>query len=158
MPVALLVGPFAALIGLVAIFFVLRRKSVDKRSMYSARRSQIEHKVRAARQRTLVQHGKPDAPAPAPAGSQPTSIYTPPAAPGVTYEPSAYEPPPAAPPPAGRGMPEAPAHAPPTRAPPRAPPACRRGYAGGASPFAMGRRADRARPEPVRGSRTGAGS
>lgn len=112
MPVLLLVGPFVALIGIGAIFFVLRRKSVDKRSMYSARRSQIEHKVRAARQRTLVQHGKPEAHAQAPAGSQPTSIYTPPAAPGATYEPSAYEPPPAAPPPAGRGMQEAPAPSP----------------------------------------------
>ncbi len=111
MPVILLVGPFVALIGIGAIYFVLHRKSVDKRSMYSARRSQIEHKVRAARQRTLVQHGRPEAP-PAPAGPQQTSVYTPPAAPGATYEPSAYEPPPAAPPAVGKGMQEAPAPSP----------------------------------------------
>jgi hypothetical protein len=111
MPVLLLVGPFVALIGIGAIYFVLRRKSVDKRSMYSARRSQIEHKVRAARQRTLVQHGKPEA-TQAPAGPQQSSIYAPPAAPGVTYEPSAYEPPPAAPPSIGKGIQEAPAPSP----------------------------------------------
>ncbi|HXB03764.1 MAG TPA: hypothetical protein VNY77_02720, partial [Candidatus Angelobacter sp.] len=58
MPWALAIGPAAALLGIGAIFFVLRRKSVDKRSMYSARRSQIEHKVRAARQRTLAPHGR----------------------------------------------------------------------------------------------------
>src|ERR1700704_491788 len=112
MPVILLVGPFVALIGIGAIYFVLHRKAVDKRSMYSARRSQIEHKVRAARQRTLVQHGHPEAAAQAPAGAQQTSIYAPPAAPGVTYEPSAYEPPPAAPPSIGKGIQEAPAPSP----------------------------------------------
>jgi hypothetical protein len=112
MPVILLVGPFVALIGIGAIYFVLRRKSVDKHSMYSARRSQIEHKVRAARQRTLVQHGRPDAQTEAPAGSQQSGIYAPPAAPAVTYEPSAYEPPPAGPPPVGKGMQEAPAPSP----------------------------------------------
>jgi hypothetical protein len=98
MPVILLVGPFVALVGVGAIFFVLRRKSVDKRSMYSARRSQIEHKVRAARQRTLAGHDEKPAetpPEPAP------SIFAPkPGAPRATYEPSAYEPPPAASPPA----------------------------------------------------------
>src|SRR6267378_2466508 len=69
MPLALFIGPAAALVGVIAIFFVLRRKSVDKRSMYSARRSQIEHKVRAARQRTMAPHGrseKPSQPVPAP--------------------------------------------------------------------------------------------
>src|SRR5207249_2753057 len=59
----LLAGPFVALIGILAIFFVLRRKSVEKRSMYSARRSQIEHKVRAARQRTLAPRGRSQQPA-----------------------------------------------------------------------------------------------
>ncbi|HET6311210.1 MAG TPA: hypothetical protein VFH00_09440 [Candidatus Nitrosotalea sp.] len=99
MPVALLVGPFAALIGLVAIFFVLRRKSVDKRSMYSARRSQIEHKVRAARQRTLTPAGRAEKHPEAPPEVAPTSIFAPSAGtPRVTYEPSAYQPPPAAPP------------------------------------------------------------
>src|SRR6202171_3881839 len=112
MPVLLLVGPFVALIVIGAIFFVLRRKSVDKRSMYSARRSQIEHKVRAARQRTLVQHGHPEAPAQTQVGAQQTPTYPPPAAPPATYEPSAYEPPPAAPPPVRKGMQEAPAPSP----------------------------------------------
>lgn len=99
MPVALLVGPFAALIGVVAIFFVLRRKSVDKRSMYSARRSQIEHKVRAARQRTLAPQGRAEKHPEAPPEPAPTSIFAPsPSTPRVTYEPSAYQPPPAAPP------------------------------------------------------------
>src|SRR5216684_1226013 len=51
---ALLIGPFVAAVGLVAVFFVMRHRSVQEKSMYSARRSQIEHKVRAARQRTLA--------------------------------------------------------------------------------------------------------
>jgi hypothetical protein len=54
----LLVGPFVAAVGLVAVFFVMRHRSVQTKSMYSARRSQIEHKVRAARQRTLAPTGK----------------------------------------------------------------------------------------------------
>jgi len=111
MPIALIVGPAAALLGIVAIFFVLRRKSVDKRSMYSARRSQIEHKVRAARQRTLAPHGRADnqevAPAPS-AGASPFATQ----APGATYEVSAYEPPPVAPAPVVRGAPEAPSSSP----------------------------------------------
>jgi hypothetical protein len=92
----LLAGPFVALIGIVAVFFVLRRKSEDKRSMYSARRSQIEHKVRAARQRTLTPHGRSQKPAEqtipdasqAPAALQPTMVW----------ESPAYEAPPVAPP------------------------------------------------------------
>src|SRR6202521_6195268 len=96
MPIALLVGPFAALIGVVAIFFVLRRKSVDKRSMYSARRSQIEHKVRAARQRTLAPHGHVEKLAePAPGASTAQAMPQP----TVTWERPAYEPPPVEPPP-----------------------------------------------------------
>ena len=96
----LLVGPFVAVVGLVAIFFVMRRKSVDKRSMYSARRSQIEHKVRAARQRTLAPHGHAEKPAEAAptAAPAPTATFTPKqAAPTITYQPSAYQPPPPAP-------------------------------------------------------------
>jgi hypothetical protein len=95
-----LVGPFVAAVGLVAIFFVMRRKAVDKRSMYSARRSQIEHKVRAARQRTLAPHGHAEKqaeapPAPAPA---PSPTFAPkPTAPTITYQPAAYQPPPPAP-------------------------------------------------------------
>jgi hypothetical protein len=101
----LLVGPFVAVLGLLAVFFVLRRKSVDKRSMYSARRSQIEHKVRAARQRTLTPHGhveKPAEAAPAaaaaPFAAEPTFAPKQ-TAPTIKYQPSAYQPPPVAPPP-----------------------------------------------------------
>ena len=54
----LLVGPFVAAVGLVAVFFVMRHRSVQEKSMYSARRSQIEKKVRAARQRTLAPAGR----------------------------------------------------------------------------------------------------
>jgi hypothetical protein len=95
----LLVGPFVAVVGLVAIFFVMRRKSVDKRSMYSARRSQIEHKVRAARQRTLTPHGHAEKPAEAPVAAPPPSpTFAPkPSAPTITYQPAAYQPPPPAP-------------------------------------------------------------
>jgi hypothetical protein len=126
MPVALIVGPLAALIGIVAIFFVFRRKSVDKsKSMYSARRSQIEHKVRAARQRTLAPQGKAEKPPEAPPEAAPTSIFAPsPAPPRVTYEPSAYKPPPAAAPPAREETAASPWDAPPPAAPqPAAPPA-----------------------------------
>ena len=119
MPYALIIGPAAALLGIVAIFFVLRRKSVDKRSMYSARRSQIEHKVRAARQRTLTPHGRAEKPEEAAA---PASPFGGTQAPVATYEPSAYEPPPAAAAPAVRGVPDAPTSSPwdvgPTVAPP----------------------------------------
>src|SRR5438309_1799996 len=71
--VYLLAGPFVAIVGIAAVFFVLRRKSVDKRSMYSARRSQIEHKVRAARQRTMAPHGHADNPAEPVAAASSTS-------------------------------------------------------------------------------------
>jgi hypothetical protein len=110
MPVALIVGPAVALIGIVAVVFVMRHKSVEKHSMYSARRSQIEHKVRAARQRTLTPHGHEEKPA-APGGAEgmpppppPTfapysapPTFAPTAAPPTfSYEPSAYQPPPPA--------------------------------------------------------------
>jgi hypothetical protein len=112
MPIALIVGPAAALLGVVAIFFVLRRKSVDKRSMYSARRSQIEHKVRAARQRTLAPHGRTEkVQEPAAGAAPPTSTWVTPA-PQATYEASAFEPPPAAPPPPTKGKQEAPSQSP----------------------------------------------
>jgi len=89
----LLAGPLVALIGIAAVFFVLRRKSVEKRSMYSARRSQIEHKVRAARQRTLTPHGHAEKPADAaPAGASPFEQTQ------VQYQTPAYEAPPVAPP------------------------------------------------------------
>jgi hypothetical protein len=113
MPIALIIGPAAALVGVIAIFFVLRRKSVDKRSMYSARRSQIEHKVRAARQRTLAPHGRTEKVAEPAAEAAPTSTSTWAApTPQATYEASAFEPPPAAPPPPTKGRQEAPSEAP----------------------------------------------
>jgi hypothetical protein len=111
MPIALIIGPAAALVGVIAIFFVLRRKSVDKRSMYSARRSQIEHKVRAARQRTLAPHGRTEKVVEPPTAAAPTSTSTW-ASPQATYEASAFEPPPAAPPPPTKGRQEAPSQSP----------------------------------------------
>lgn len=102
----LLAGPVVCVLGIVAVFFVLRRKSVEKQSMYSARRRQIEHKVRAARQRTLAPHGHAQKPsevaasAPSPfadvQAQQPTVIY--PQQPAASYEPAAYQAAPAAPP------------------------------------------------------------
>src|SRR6184192_271178 len=92
----LLAGPLVAVIGIVAVFFVLRRKSVDKRSMYSARRSQIEHKVRAARQRTMAPHGRSEKPSqPVPAAETPfaaTQVQET----ATTWQAPAYEPPPSA--------------------------------------------------------------
>jgi hypothetical protein len=120
MPVAFIVGPLAALVGIVAIFFVFRRKAVDKRSMYSARRSQIEHKVRAARQRTLAPQPKVEKePEAAPPEVAATSVFAPsPAQPRVTYEPSAYIPPPAAVPPVKEEVGASPWDIPPTATPP----------------------------------------
>jgi hypothetical protein len=118
MPVYILVGPAAALIGIVAIFFVMRRRSTDKKSMYSSRRGQIERKVRAARQRTLAPSGH--------GGKAPTATEiaaaVPPAA-GSVYEAPAALPrqaweTPAAPPPAYMPPPAAPA---PAYEPPPAP-------------------------------------
>jgi hypothetical protein len=110
MPIALIVGPAVALIGILAVVFVMRHKSVEKHSMYSARRSQIEHKVRAARQRTLTPHGHEEKPA-APAGAEaippppPPPTFAPtPAPPTFSYEPSAYQPPPPAAPAAAPGQ------------------------------------------------------
>jgi hypothetical protein len=108
---AFIAGPVAALLGVGAVFWVMRRKAVDKRSMYSARRSQIEHKVRAARQRTLAPHGRAEKPEEAPAPSAGASPFAP-QAPGAVYEVSAYEPPPAAAAPAVRATPEAPSSSP----------------------------------------------
>lgn len=107
--IPILVGAAVSAIGIVAVVFVMRRKSVEKRSMYSARRSQIEHKVRAARERTLAPHGRPEKPPEAPPAPAPNSIFAAaPSPPQVTYEPSAYEPPPAAPPPEVSVPPEVP--------------------------------------------------
>lgn len=80
MPVVILVGPAVVLVGLLSIFFVMRRRAVDKRSMYSSRRSQIERKVRAARQRTLVPRGRGE--------KAPTEAEIAASAPSVTSAPS----------------------------------------------------------------------
>src|ERR1700682_475339 len=109
MPYALIAGPAGALTGIVAVFFVLRRKSVDKRSMYSARRSQIEHKVRAARQRTLT--GRDEKPAETSVAPMQGTTFAP-QGPGAPYEPSAFEPPPAAIPQMGSAVQEAPSASP----------------------------------------------
>src|SRR5258706_4679220 len=115
----LLAGPAVALIGIVAVIFVMRHKSTDKRSMYSSRRSRMEHKVKAARSRTLVPHGR--------SGHAPTAdeiaaaapaapVYQAPVAPRQAWEvgpaTSAFASPPAAVPPA---------YAPPASSPPATP-------------------------------------
>jgi hypothetical protein len=93
----LLAGPFVAIVGILAVFFVLRRKSVDKRSMYSARRSQIEHKVRAARQRTLTPRGR-SRPAEQTIPVEAPSPFATQAPQTVAYEAPAYQAAPVAPP------------------------------------------------------------
>jgi hypothetical protein len=129
MPVYVLAGPAVALIGIISVFFVMRRRAVDKRSMYSSRRSQIERKVRAARQRTLVPHGRGDkAPAAQDAGATGTSAT--PASPFQVpaYQAPAYEPQPPVPQQAwemgaspAAQAPAPPVYEPPPSAPPSAP-------------------------------------
>jgi len=104
----LVAGPFVALVGIVTVFFVLRRKSVEKRSMYSSRRSQIEHKVRAARQRTLAPHGRGQKPQEQTIPAATSTFAT--QAPGasVSWETPAYAAPPVAPPSAPPSMPPPP--------------------------------------------------
>jgi hypothetical protein len=101
----LVAGPLIALIGIGAVFFVLRRKSVDKRSMYSARRQQIEHKVRAARQRTLAPHGHLEKPVEGTAAAAAPFVQTQ-SQPVARYEAPVYQAPPAAPPPPPMAQPE----------------------------------------------------
>ena len=84
MPIYLIVGPAAAVIGIVAILFVMRHRSVQERSMYSSRRSQIERKVRSARARTLAPRGRGDRPPSAAeiaAAAPPAQTYQPPSSP-----------------------------------------------------------------------------
>ncbi|HEY8951814.1 MAG TPA: hypothetical protein VIP78_04560, partial [Candidatus Dormibacteraeota bacterium] len=69
----------------MAVVFVMRHKAVEKRSMYSARRSQIEHKVRAARQRTLGPGRRAEK-----ADKGHAFEETAAAAPALTYEATAY--------------------------------------------------------------------
>ena len=118
----LLAGPAVALIGIVAVMFVMRHKSSEKRSMYSSRRSRMEHKVKAARSRTLAPHGRSDhAPTSAEiaAAAPMAPVYQAPAvAPRQAWEVGpatsapAFSPPPAAAPPA---------YSPPAFSPPAAP-------------------------------------
>lgn len=109
---ALVAGPFVALVGIVAVFFVLRRKSVEKKSMYSARRSQIEHKVRAARQRTLTPRGRAAKPQEQTIPSaSPTFAQQAPQA-TVAWEMPAYDASPVAPPSAPPSGPPPPPEAP----------------------------------------------
>ena len=113
----LLIGPAVAIIGIVAVVFVMRHKSVEKRSMYSSRRSQIEHKVRAARQRTLAPGRRADK---ADKGTFEEGAAP---APTLTYETSAYAAPPVVPPPMrGRAAPAHPAWESEPAAPPASPP------------------------------------
>lgn len=123
----LLAGPLVAAIGLVAVFFVMRHRSVQTKSMYSARRGQIERKVRAARQRTLAPTGrhaeKETAAAPqefaAPGMEGKTAIPT------ATWGPPPTAPAPPAPPPMQQSWDipaaAAPAPSPPSYAPPPEP-------------------------------------
>jgi hypothetical protein len=113
----LLIGPAVAVIGVVAVIFVMRHKAVEKRSMYSSRRSQIEHKVRAARQRTLAPARRAEK-----ANRHSDEVESAPA-PALTYEPSAYAAPPVASPPrTGYTAPSQPAWEEPAAAPPPTPP------------------------------------
>src|SRR5204863_7874457 len=106
----LLGGPAVALLGIVVVSFVMRLKSSERRSMYSSRRSRIEHKVKAARSRTLAPHGRSDhAPTSAEiaAAAPMAPVYQAPAvAPRQAWEVGpatsspAFSPPPAAAPPA----------------------------------------------------------
>jgi hypothetical protein len=126
----LLVGPFVAAVGLVAVFFVMRHRSVQEKSMYSARRSQIERKVRAARQRTLApagRHAEKEAP-PAEQAFTPSGMEGKAAAPTATWgvpapRPGAQPPPfpPSAPEQAWEVGPTVPPP-PPSQAPPTPPP------------------------------------
>jgi len=123
MPVYILVGPAAALIGIVAILFVMRNRSTQNKSMYSSRRGQIERKVQAARARTLAPRGrsqKPPTPteiaAAAPAAP---SVYQSPAAPARQAWEAPAAPPPAYAPPPEYTPPPAPEYAAP--APPASP-------------------------------------
>jgi hypothetical protein len=113
------IGPIVAVIGVVSIFFVLRHKSVQTRSMYSSRRSNMERKVRAARTRTLGPEKHVEKAPGGPAVHEAAKL---------TYEPSAFQGPPVAPPSAPMAAPNqswdvGPTVPPPsTIAPPPAPP------------------------------------
>jgi hypothetical protein len=117
-----IIGVLAAVVGLVSVFFVMRHRSVQTKSMYSLRRGQIEHKVRAARQRTLGPQKRPaEANAMTPTGGPAGPVEI------VTDVAPAYAPPPGEPPASpSRHVwdigPTAPAPAPPQAARPPSPP------------------------------------
>ncbi|HLQ62701.1 MAG TPA: hypothetical protein VK131_12650, partial [Candidatus Acidoferrales bacterium] len=50
----LLIGPLIAVIGILVAVYVLRGKAAEKRSLYSAQRDRLAHKVQEARERTLA--------------------------------------------------------------------------------------------------------
>jgi hypothetical protein len=107
--VGIILGPLAALIGIGAVFFVLRHRSVQTKSMYSARRGQIERKVRAARQRTLAPGVKQLEKDDAAAAAAQQAFIAPgmegkTAAPTATWGPTAVAPTQAPPPPAMEPM------------------------------------------------------
>lgn len=118
----LLVGPFVAAIGLVAVFFVMRHRSVQEKSMYSSRRAQIERKVRAARQRTLAPTSKQAQ------ANQPPQAFAAPgmeakeAIPTATWGPPTARPEPPPPPPDQMAWEVGPTVPPPTMPPPTMPP------------------------------------
>lgn len=88
------IGAVLAVIGVGAVFFVMRRRAVQTRSMYSSRRNQIERKVKAARQRTLAPQGRTPGTS---AGAQLTDVAMapPPSPAGSIYDaPGAGAPPP----------------------------------------------------------------
>ncbi len=135
-------GPLVALIGIAAVFFVMRHRSVQTKSMYSARRGQIERKVRAARQRTLApgsKHAERGAEAQVDQSFAAPGMEAKTAAPTATWGPTATGPGPAPPPSAPAEMtwdvgpavappapppfaPSEPAYTPPPPAPPPPPP------------------------------------
>ncbi len=131
----LLVGPFVAAVGLVAVIFVMRHRSVQEKSMYSARRSQIERKVRAARQRTLAptgRHSEKDEAVQAEqaftASGMEAKAAVPTATWGPTVTPEPFAPPPPPPPPSspqtwevGPTVPPPPPSTPPPTPPPYRP-------------------------------------
>src|SRR5712692_2587349 len=124
---AIAAGPLVAVIGIISVFFVMRHKRVQDKSMYSARRGQIERKVRAARQRTLAptsKHAGKEGEAPAGQIFAAPGMEAKTAVPTATWGPTAAGP--AAPPPApaaemtwdvGPVAPRAPSPPPPTFTP-----------------------------------------
>ncbi|HEV2035737.1 MAG TPA: hypothetical protein VGU71_16350 [Candidatus Dormibacteraeota bacterium] len=111
------IGPAVAVIGIVSVFFVLRHKAVQTRSMYSSRRSNLERKVRAARTRTLGPEKHVEKAPGAHAAHDAAKL---------TYEPSAFQGPPVAPPAAPMAAPNQSWDVGPTvpaAAPPPSPPA-----------------------------------